>query len=178
MLKKPDIISVLEQEGVELHQRGHAFWALCPLPDHEERTPSFKVDPDRQFFYCFGCSRHGDVIDLIRQRHGLSFMDALAYLGIKQGKSLLNSKVIVEDIERRELIAGLDEWVREHRNLVINILREYRRMKAQEYATEKEMIMAAEASADLDWVAYIYEDILCKNNMAAHLELFKMEHGL
>lgn len=39
---------------------------LCPLPDHQERTPSFTVDPDKNVWWCFGCLRGGDVVELAR----------------------------------------------------------------------------------------------------------------
>ena len=47
-----DIVEVVAA-AVSLKPRGHEFWACCPF--HEERTPSFHVLPDRQYFHCFGC---------------------------------------------------------------------------------------------------------------------------
>lgn len=44
--------------------RGRNLWACCPLPEHRETTPSFKIDPQKQSWHCFGCHKHGDVIDL------------------------------------------------------------------------------------------------------------------
>jgi DNA primase len=56
-------VEVLERESVELKRRGKDLWGCCPL--HKERTPSFKVNVERQKFYCFGCHRYGDVIDFV-----------------------------------------------------------------------------------------------------------------
>lgn len=75
---KPDIISVMEAEGIEL-KRGKA---KCPF--HDEDTASFSIKD--QFYHCFGCGAHGDVVDFIQNRHGLSFSEALVYLGIKRGE--------------------------------------------------------------------------------------------
>lgn len=47
-----------------LRRRGHNLWGLCPFPDHNEETPSFKINPDKQSYYCFGCHRHGDIFHL------------------------------------------------------------------------------------------------------------------
>lgn len=47
-----------------LRNKGRNLWGLCPFPDHNEETPSFKIDPDRQNFYCFGCHQHGDLFHL------------------------------------------------------------------------------------------------------------------
>jgi hypothetical protein len=79
-INKPDIVHIIEQEGIEL-KRGKA---LCPF--HAERTPSFIVNQKNQTFHCFGCGDHGDVIDFIMKLHGLSFKDALVYMGIKSGQ--------------------------------------------------------------------------------------------
>jgi DNA primase len=80
MENKPDIVHIIEQEGVEL-KRGKA---LCPF--HSERTPSFMVNQKKQTFHCYGCGEHGDVISFIMKLKGVSFKDALVYLGIKDGQ--------------------------------------------------------------------------------------------
>lgn len=81
---KPDIIIVLEREGIELRQRGRLWWSCCPF--HDEKTPSFAVNPDRQTFNCFGCDEHGDVVDFIIKRNGVNFKEALKFLGITTGR--------------------------------------------------------------------------------------------
>ena len=80
---KPDIKLIIEQEGIEL-KRGKA---LCPF--HSERTPSFMVNRNKQTFHCWGCGEHGDVISFIMKLKGISFEDALIYVGIKKAASLL-----------------------------------------------------------------------------------------
>lgn len=84
MLEKPDIMNVLQSEGIELRQRGRDFWGLCPF--HEEKSPSFKVSPERQSFYCFGCNEGGDAVDFIQKLRGIGFKDALQVLGIRAGE--------------------------------------------------------------------------------------------
>jgi len=79
--EKPDIVEVLEREGVELKRRGKDLWGCCPL--HKERTPSFKVNVERQKFYCFGCHRYGDVIDFVMLLHDVDFEGALKVLRMK-----------------------------------------------------------------------------------------------
>lgn len=80
MIGKPDILTIMEREGIEV-KRGKA---LCPF--HNERTSSFIVNQVRQTFHCFGCGAHGDVIAFIMNLKGLSFKDALSYLGMASGK--------------------------------------------------------------------------------------------
>jgi DNA primase len=91
MIGKPDILTIMEREGIEI-KRGKA---LCPF--HNERTPSFIVNQARQTFHCFGCGAHGDVITFIMKLKGLSFKDALSYLGMAPGKPI----PIDPDIQRR-----------------------------------------------------------------------------
>jgi len=79
LLGKPDIVHIIEQEGIEL-KRGKA---LCPF--HAERTPSFMVNQKKQTFHCYGCGAHGDIISFIMKLKWFSFKDALSYLGIRPG---------------------------------------------------------------------------------------------
>lgn len=55
---KPDIVPVVEHYTA-LKRAGRQLQGLCPL--HAEKTPSFTVDPEKQFFYCHGCHQGGDV---------------------------------------------------------------------------------------------------------------------
>jgi DNA primase len=56
---------------------------LCPF--HQEKDPSFGVDPERQMFYCFGCQKGGTVFNFLMEMEGLSFVDAVRELGRKCG---------------------------------------------------------------------------------------------
>ena len=109
ILNKPNIIDVAANEGIEMKQQGDCLWAFCPL--HDERTPSFKVDPDRQLFYCFGCNEGGDVISFIEKLKSYSFKDALAYLGITNHKPPKMYKV---QVIKRNLIKDFNQWCHEY----------------------------------------------------------------
>ena len=102
---KPDILNVIQAEGVELKRRGHSLWALCPF--HPEKTPSFCIDQERQRWKCYGCGASGDVIDFVTKYKGLSFPDALKYLGISGGKQVKQNS---QEIRKRELIEKFKEW--------------------------------------------------------------------
>jgi DNA primase len=47
-----------------LRKAGKEWVGRCPLPDHEDKTPSFTVNPEKNVWFCHGCSRGGDVVDL------------------------------------------------------------------------------------------------------------------
>lgn len=74
---KNDIVEVVS-EYVSLEKKGHRYWGLCPF--HAEKTPSFSVIPDKQFFYCFGCQAGGNVIGFIQKKDNLSFVEAVKAL--------------------------------------------------------------------------------------------------
>lgn len=66
---------------VNLKRAGSIFKGLCPF--HQERTPSFTVNPTKNFFKCYGCNRGGDAIQFIREHEGLSYPEAIKYLAKK-----------------------------------------------------------------------------------------------
>jgi DNA primase len=70
---RADIVALVSRY-VELKQAGRNWKGLCPF--HNEKTPSFNVNPDRQIFHCFGCQEGGDVIGFMMKHEGLSFPEA------------------------------------------------------------------------------------------------------
>lgn len=173
-IDKPDIVKALEREGVVLLQRGNVFWASCPL--HNESTPSFKVDPGRQTFYCFGCHRHGDVITFVRERHGLSFKEAVKYLGMET--NVPEPALIAEARERRELILAFRTWEKAKRDELAALLRACRQVIASKkpLSSEPEIEALALLQGEVDYAEYIY-DILCGRDDRDKYELFEEEFG-
>lgn len=70
-------------EFVNLKRRGSNLLGLCPF--HTEKTPSFTVNPARNFFKCFGCQRSGDPISFVMEHEQYSYPEALEYLAKKYG---------------------------------------------------------------------------------------------
>src|ERR1700690_245265 len=64
---------------VTLRRAGARLKGLCPF--HNEKTPSFHVDPDKGFYKCFGCGKAGDVITFVRDTEQLTFTEAVETLG-------------------------------------------------------------------------------------------------
>ena len=75
-----DIVSVINGY-TELSQRGSQDWGCCPF--HNEKTPSFTVDPVKKFYHCFGCGVGGDVIKFTMEMEKLSYPDAIRELAKK-----------------------------------------------------------------------------------------------
>ena len=71
------------RRSLRLERRGREWAALCPF--HEEKTPSFYVNDEKNFYHCFGCGAHGDAIGFLMQREGLRFIEAVERLGTESG---------------------------------------------------------------------------------------------
>lgn len=72
-----DIVDVISQY-VTLKRSGRNFFGLCPF--HREKSPSFSVSPDRQYFHCFGCHKGGDVFTFVSEIERISFKESLEFL--------------------------------------------------------------------------------------------------
>jgi DNA primase len=79
---RADIVAVIGQH-VQLKKAGRNWKGLCPF--HGEKTPSFNVSPDKGFFHCFGCQKHGDVFTFVMELEGKSFIEAAEQLGARFG---------------------------------------------------------------------------------------------
>jgi len=79
-----NLIDLIEADGVKLTRHGKTFRGRCPFHDGKTET-SLLVDTEAGKFHCFGCDHHGDSIDWLRERRGLSFRAACDYLGHDPG---------------------------------------------------------------------------------------------
>ena len=68
---------------VKLARAGREFKGCCPF--HNEKTPSFYVNDDKQFYHCFGCGAHGDAVGFVMQSQNLSFIEAVEGLAAEAG---------------------------------------------------------------------------------------------
>jgi DNA primase len=71
---------------VNLQRKGGRYWGCCPF--HNEKTPSFSVNAERQQYYCFGCHKGGGVINFIMEVENLPFLDAVQVLADKAGMTV------------------------------------------------------------------------------------------
>jgi DNA primase len=82
LLTRVDIVDVIERR-VPLKKAGREWTACCPF--HNERSPSFYVSPQKQFFHCFGCGAHGSAIKFLMDYDRLEFPDAIEELAQSAG---------------------------------------------------------------------------------------------
>ncbi len=82
LLARVDLVEVIERR-VPLKKSGRNYSACCPF--HNEKTPSFSVNPDKQFYYCFGCGVSGNALTFIMEYEGQEFVAAIEDLAQQQG---------------------------------------------------------------------------------------------
>jgi DNA primase len=80
-----DIVEVVSAH-TDLRRQGARWVGLCPF--HEERTPSFSVEPQEKLYHCFGCGVGGDVIKFVEEKEGLGFAEAVELLADRYGVEL------------------------------------------------------------------------------------------
>ncbi|MCE9585438.1 DNA primase [Candidatus Nomurabacteria bacterium] len=91
---------------IKLEKSGANFKARCPF--HNEKTPSFYVSPDRESYYCFGCSAKGDIFTFVEEFEGLDFKGALKLLAERAGVPLEGYNKEVES-EKERLYRVMEE---------------------------------------------------------------------
>jgi DNA primase len=99
-----DIVEIVSAY-TDLQQRGQDYWGNCVF--HDERTPSFKVNPRDKLYYCFGCEASGDVFRFVEEKEGLTFPEAVESLAERYGVELERENEDPQAEERRRRKARL-----------------------------------------------------------------------
>ncbi|MGY4533608.1 DNA primase [Pseudomonas sp. TE3786] len=89
LLNRTDIVDVVSSR-VQLKKTGKNFSACCPF--HKEKTPSFSVSPDKQFYYCFGCGAGGNALGFIMDHDNLDFVQAVEDLAKSAGMEVVREE--------------------------------------------------------------------------------------
>ena len=85
LVSRSDIVDIISAR-VPLKKAGREYKACCPF--HNEKSPSFSVSAEKQFYHCFGCGAHGTVIGFLMQYEKMEFLDAVADLAQRAGLEL------------------------------------------------------------------------------------------
>ena len=88
LLDRIDIVDIISAR-ITLKKAGKDYQALCPF--HTENTPSFTVSPNKQFYHCFGCGKHGSAIGFLMEYEGMEFVDCIETLAQKAGLEVPNN---------------------------------------------------------------------------------------
>ena len=120
---KVDIVELVREFIPSLKRDGRGFKACCPF--HQEKTPSFKVNPEKQIFHCFGCQASGDAFKFLMLTEGLSFPEAVEKLAQRAGVRLEAREREFGPAEKeRQALRGLLEFAKEHYHAQLKTLPE------------------------------------------------------
>ncbi|WP_111657486.1 DNA primase [Isoalcanivorax indicus] len=118
LLARTDLVEVIDAR-VPLKKTGRNYSACCPF--HNEKTPSFTVAPDKQFYYCFGCGAKGNAVGFLMEYEHLSFPEAVKQLADKAGVEVPRERPETADDRARkdhvqtlyDLLARADRFYRQ-----------------------------------------------------------------
>jgi DNA primase len=82
LLSRTDIVDVINSR-VTLKKTGQNYTGLCPF--HTEKSPSFSVNQEKQFYYCFGCQASGSALKFLMEFERMDFIAAVEMLASKAG---------------------------------------------------------------------------------------------
>jgi len=80
---RTDLADLVSSYGVKMRRSGSSYMACCPF--HQDKTPSFSIQPDKGFYHCFSCGESGDCFKFVQRQEGLSFVEAARKLAAKCG---------------------------------------------------------------------------------------------
>ncbi len=110
LVNRVDVVEVVGAR-VPLKKAGAEYSACCPF--HEEKTPSFTVSPQKQFYHCFGCGAHGTAVGFLMAYEGLEFVDAVEELARGAGLEVPREgggKPHVDNTDLYDLVAAASQW--------------------------------------------------------------------
>ncbi len=122
LITRTDIVELIDSY-VSLKQKGKEFIACCPF--HNEKTPSFTVSPDKQFYHCFGCSAHGTALGFLMEYEHLEFVEAVETLAQKLGLEVPQDETLTIKNDHQDLLVLLEQanvyyqkMLREHQKAI------------------------------------------------------------
>lgn len=148
-----DIVDVIS-EYVPLKRDGKNYKSKCPF--HNERTPSFKVSPDKQMFYCFGCGAGGDVFSFIMKHERMEFIDALEVLAKRGGIILPKEERKKQDGEIEKIYDACEFAMR---TFVQNLKGEEGK-RAREYLKERGINTSTQEEFQIGYSLPVWEGLI------------------
>lgn len=117
---KLDIVDVVSNY-VSLQKKGRDYWGCCPF--HTEKTPSFQVKVDHQYYRCYGCNKKGDIFNFIMEIEKIPFGEALERLAQKAGVELPENTIDPEYAKKKKEVQKIYEINKETAKFYYNVLK-------------------------------------------------------
>jgi DNA primase len=162
VLERTDLLALISRH-VTLKKSGRSWTGLCPF--HQEKGPSFNVNPERRFFKCFGCQEGGDAITFVQKYFGKSFLDAVMDLAKEAGVDLQGAEdpLAQERAQLREVTALAQAHFRQR-------LRDAQGKQARDYLLSRGVPEAQWDAFGLGWALPVWDDLAQAVTRAGMLE--------
>ncbi|MBR1988190.1 MAG: DNA primase [Clostridia bacterium] len=151
---KNDIIDIASKY-MSLTRRGGGFWACCPF--HSEKTPSFSIKQDGQFYKCFGCGESGNVITMVMKMENVDFLTAVEILaknvGLEMPTDTESDEMRQRKIQRDKAYAILKETTEFYHKNLLNNPESEQAMYLKRRGISKEMIEKFKIGISLNYDA-------------------------
>ncbi len=106
LIARADIVELIDQHVV-LKKKGKEYMACCPF--HDEKTPSFTVSPEKQFYHCFGCGAHGTALGFLMEYEKLDFIESVEVLAKQLGLEVPKDQTNYAKNDHQDLFVLLEQ---------------------------------------------------------------------
>ncbi len=149
----------------DLKRNGAQMMGLCPF--HDERSPSFSVDPQDKLYHCFGCGVAGDIFGFVMEKEGLGFTEAVEALADRYGVELQREQEDPRAEARRQARQRLQQLLERSASYYANYLWESREAgKARDYLAERGLTEAALRDFGVGFAPSAWDKILVAGQRA------------
>jgi DNA primase len=161
-----DIVEVISAH-TDLRRSGTRYTGLCPF--HDERSPSFSVDPTEKLYHCFGCGVGGDVIKFVEEKEGLPFPEAVEALADRYGVELEREAEDPRAEEQRKQRGRLTELLERTAGFYETFLRDApQAAKAREYLAGRGLSDQALADFGVGCAPGVWDTVLLRGQQAGY----------
>ena len=161
----------------DLRRAGTRFSGLCPF--HDERTPSFSVDPQEKLYYCFGCEAGGDVFRFVQEKEGLSFPEAVDSLAERYGVEIDREEEDPKVEAARRRRARLSEVLERTAAFYTSYLNDSpKAAKARDYLEQRGLAKETLAEFGVGFAPSPYDTILIRGQQAGFKPDELLDSGL
>jgi DNA primase len=153
--RRSDILEIATRR-TQMKKAGRNWVGLCPF--HDEKTPSFSINPESQIFKCFGCGKGGDVITLVMDLEGLSFPEALRSLAEHCGVEItMEAGTAHSGVSREQLFQVNDVALKFYQRLLHD---EKMGAQARQYLHERRISIDSAQQFKLGWAPDSWDSLL------------------
>ncbi|MGI4883377.1 MAG: DNA primase [Janthinobacterium lividum] len=173
IIQTADIVEVVG-DFVQLKRKGQNLWAPCPF--HNEKSPSFSVNPAKSLYKCFGCGKAGGVVQFVMDVEGTSYVEALKYLArkyaieIKEEEKTPQEQLVQNERDSQFIVSN---WAKDHYHRLLQNSEEGMSV-GYGYLKERGLNLATVQTFELGYSLDQWDDLL-KSAAAAGYELKYLE---